>query len=117
MNGMIIPDDLLAMSPWPMNFVENATTVQFNHRLVAYIVVGLGLWHCVSLVRSSAGGELRTSALLLAGILLAQMTLGIVTLLHAVPIGLGIAHQAVAAIVLIVAVRHFWLVRNAAAAG
>jgi heme A synthase len=31
-----------------------------------------------------------------------------------VPIGLGIAHQAVAAIVLIVAVRHLWLVRNAA---
>ncbi|MGE5265770.1 MAG: COX15/CtaA family protein [Deltaproteobacteria bacterium] len=113
MNGRIIPEDLFALSPWFVNFVENATTVQFNHRLVAYIVVGLGLWHCVSLLRLGAVGELRASALLLAGALLAQMTLGIVTLLHAVPIGLGIAHQAVAAIVLIVAVRHFWLVRSA----
>jgi cytochrome c oxidase assembly protein subunit 15 len=45
--------------------------------------------------------------------LLGQMILGIVTLLHAVPIGLGIAHQGCAAVVLAIAVRHLWLMRNA----
>jgi cytochrome c oxidase assembly protein subunit 15 len=113
MNGAVIPEDLFAMSPWTVNFVENATTVQFNHRLVAYIVVGLGLWHCVRLISATAAGELRTSAVLLAAALLGQMILGIVTLLHAVPIGLGIAHQGFAAVVLAIAVRHLWLVRNA----
>ncbi|MCU0503916.1 MAG: COX15/CtaA family protein [Anaerolineae bacterium] len=117
MNGQIIPEDLFAMSPWLVNFVENATTVQFNHRLVAYILVGLGLWHCLSILRSGAASELRVSALLLGGVLLAQMVLGIITLLNAVPIGLGVAHQGFAAIVLIVAVRHLWLVRRATQAG
>jgi cytochrome c oxidase assembly protein subunit 15 len=51
---------------------------------------------------------------LLAVGLLGQMALGIVTLLYAVPIGLGIAHQGFAAIVLAIAVRHLWLVRHAA---
>jgi cytochrome c oxidase assembly protein subunit 15 len=91
--------------------------VQFNHRLVAYILVGLGLWHCLSILRSGAASELRVSALLLGGVLLAQMVLGIITLLNAVPIGLGVAHQGFAAIVLIVAVRHLWLVRRATQAG
>lgn len=113
MNGQIIPDDLFAMSPFLVNFVENATTVQFNHRLVAYAVVALGLWHGFTLLRANTDGVLRTSALLLSAGLLAQMTLGIFTLIHAVPIGLGIAHQGFAAVVLAIAVRHLWLVRHA----
>jgi cytochrome c oxidase assembly protein subunit 15 len=81
--------------------------------VVAYAVVGLGLWHCAAILRSPADGEVRNSAMLLAGGLLAQMSLGVVTLIHAVPIGLGIAHQGGAAIVLAIAVRHLWLVRQA----
>jgi cytochrome c oxidase assembly protein subunit 15 len=115
MNGTIIPDDLFAMSPWLVNLVENATTVQFNHRLIAYVIVGLGLWHAVSLMRASEDRDLRTSAMVLAAVLIGQVTLGIITLLNAVPIGLGIAHQGFAAVVLIVAVRHLWLVRAARA--
>lgn len=114
MNGQIVPDGIFSLSPWFLNFVENAVTVQFNHRLVAYIVVALGLWHCVAVLRSGVQGEIRASVMLLAAGLLAQMVLGIVTLLHAVPIGLGIAHQGFAAVVLIIAVRHLWLVRRAA---
>jgi cytochrome c oxidase assembly protein subunit 15 len=115
MNGQVIPDDLFAMSPWLVNLVENATTVQFNHRLLAYIVVALGVWHCISILRSGVGDTIRMSAILLGCGLLAQMTLGIITLLHAVPIGLGIAHQGFAAVVLVIAVRHLWLLRNATA--
>ena len=115
MNGQVIPDDLFAMSPWFVNLVENATTVQFNHRLVAYVVVGLGLWHAISLMRAPVDVDVRKSALLLAGGLVGQTMLGIVTLLHVVPIGLGIAHQGFAAIVLAIAVRHLFIVRQAAA--
>jgi cytochrome c oxidase assembly protein subunit 15 len=113
MNGMVIPDDLFGFTPWAQNFVENPTTVQFNHRLVAYVVVAVGLWHGITVARSATTAEVRASAMLVAAALLAQMALGIVTLLHAVPIGLGIAHQGFAAIVLAIAVRHLWLVRHA----
>jgi cytochrome c oxidase assembly protein subunit 15 len=113
MNGMVIPDDLFQFTPWAQNFVENPTTVQFNHRLVAYVVVALGLWHGIAVARSATSEEIRVSAMLVAAALLAQMALGIITLLHAVPIGLGIAHQGFAAIVLALAVRHLWLVRRA----
>lgn len=113
MNGQVIPDDLFALSPWLTNFVENATTVQFNHRLVAYLVVAIGVIHALRLARRVGRGPLHNSALLLGAALIAQMILGIVTLLHAVPIGLGVAHQLFAAIVLAISVRHLWLVRHA----
>lgn len=116
MNGMVIPDDILSMSPWYVNFVENATTTQFNHRIVAYVVVALGLMHAVALARRADDARLRMSSALLAAGLAGQMVLGIITLLWAVPIGLGIAHQGFAAVVLAIAVRHLWLVRAAARA-
>ncbi len=113
MNGMFVPDDLFSMSPWIVNFFENATTTQFNHRIVAYIVVALGLMHAVAVARRVDDERVRLSALLLAVALLSQMVLGILTLLWAVPIGLGVAHQGLAAIVFAIAVRHVFLLRRA----
>jgi heme a synthase len=115
MNGQVVPDDIFSLSPWIVNFFENATTVQFNHRLVAYIVVALGLMHAASVARRADDARVRNSALLLGAALVSQMVLGIVTLLWAVPIGLGIAHQGLAAILFAIAVRHFYLVRQAGA--
>ena len=34
-----MPSGLGAMQPWYLNLFENALTVQFNHRLVAYVLV------------------------------------------------------------------------------
>lgn len=106
MNGTLVPDDLFALAPWYHNPFENPVTAQFNHRLIAYLVVvlaGIEVWRrfsapSVPAVRGSAG--------LLGAAVLCQASLGIWTLLEAVPLGLGIAHQAFAAILLIVAVRH-----------
>lgn len=113
MNGQVVPDDIFTMSPWIVNFFENATTVQFNHRLVAYIVVALGLMHAMRVARRAGDARVRNSALLLGAALVSQMVLGIVTLLWAVPIGLGIAHQGLAAILFAIAVRHVFLMRQA----
>lgn len=113
MNGALIPEGLFSEQPWYLNLFDNPTTVQFNHRLVAYIVVALGLWNAWSTHRRSTDATLKASANLLAAALLAQMALGIATLLYAVPIGLGIAHQTVAAMVLAVGVRHLYLTREA----
>ncbi|MCK4276648.1 MAG: COX15/CtaA family protein, partial [Phycisphaerae bacterium] len=36
MDGALIPDGLLTLSPWHLNLIDNETTVQFIHRLLAY---------------------------------------------------------------------------------
>ena len=48
----------------------------------------------------------------LAGAVWLQAVLGIATLMHAVPLGLGVIHQAGAAIVLGLATANLWLVRR-----
>ncbi len=116
MNGAVIPEGLFDKTPWIANFFENETTVQFNHRLAAYIVVALGLMHMMAVLKRAESNQIRNSAMLLGGGLIAQMVLGIVTLLHAVPISLGVAHQSLAAVVLAIAVRHLYLMRAAMAA-
>jgi heme a synthase len=115
MNGALLPEDLFTLSPWFINFFDNPTLVQFNHRLVAYVVMVLVVWHGFSVMRSIADPVVRQSAGLLAVGVVAQAALGIVTLLWAVPLHLGIAHQVGAAIVLSIAVRHLFLIRRRAA--
>jgi cytochrome c oxidase assembly protein subunit 15 len=114
MNGALIPDDWMVMEPWYLNPFENPAFAQFNHRLAAYAVLLLAAIEARRLVRSDAGAEARNSSLLLLVAVLAQAALGIWTLLHAVPLHLGIAHQAGAALVLIVAVRHLHVMRRGA---
>ena len=113
MNGAFLPYDLWAIEPWYLNPFENPVMAQFNHRLVAYAITALAaleLWRTLSNAARS-GAETRSAALLMAGVL-AQVALGIWTLLAAVPIGLGIVHQAAAAVLLVIAVRHLHIVKR-----
>lgn len=108
MNGALVPDDLMVIEPWYHNPFENPVMAQFNHRLVAYALVVLAALEAWRRMARGAGfidAAGRSAAWLLAGVL-AQAALGIWTLLQAVPIGLGIAHQSCAAILLALAVRH-----------
>jgi cytochrome c oxidase assembly protein subunit 15 len=106
MNGAIVPDDLWAIEPWWHNPFENPVMAQFNHRLIAYTVVVLIALEAWRMFRASTDAKARnSSALLMVGVL-GQAGLGIWTLLEAVPLGLGIAHQACAAVLLVIAVRH-----------
>jgi cytochrome c oxidase assembly protein subunit 15 len=102
MDGALVPDGLGALSPWYLNIFENVTTVQFNHRLMAYAVTLLALGQAWALRRTAISG----TAAMLAAAVLCQAMLGIWTLLEGVPLWLGLAHQAGAAIVLGLAVRH-----------
>jgi heme a synthase len=109
MDGRFVPDGLGVMSPWWANLFENATTVQFNHRMLAYALLALALWHCWSLM--AGGGRLvRASALALLGTTVGQAALGIWTLLAQVPLSLGLAHQAGAVVVFGVTLWHLHLV-------
>lgn len=90
--------------PWWRNVFENALTVQFNHRMVAYALFLLALYHAVEAVRSRAAPAIVNGAWLLLAAIMVQATLGILTLLSQVPISLALSHQAVAIVVLTLAV-------------
>jgi heme a synthase len=96
MDGAIIPDGLAVMDPLWRNFFENALTVQFIHRGIAYLIViylAVMLWR-----RRKAGGFAGVHGWLprLGLLVLLQVALGIATLLSAVPISLAVGHQALA---------------------
>jgi cytochrome c oxidase assembly protein subunit 15 len=106
-NGSFIPAtaDLFFHQPLWRNLFENHLTVQFEHRMTAYALVVLALFHAVD-ARRLGPGMLATSAGFVAIALLAQAGLGIMTLLFSVPIQLALAHQAMALIVLTAATLH-----------
>ncbi len=102
MDGRWVPKGLLVMEPAWRNFFENAMTVQFDHRLIAYAVAIATAFYAWR-VKSQA------SVAMLAAVAL-QIGLGISTLLAQVPLGLGLMHQAGAMIVFASAV---WVLHEA----
>lgn len=96
MEGELIPSGLFTAQPWWRNMFENAMTVQFNHRVLAYVILAAALAYLFA-VRTRG-------ALILAVAILLQAALGIWTLLWAVPLWLGLAHQGGALLVLAAAV-------------
>jgi cytochrome c oxidase assembly protein subunit 15 len=105
-DGALVPsgDRLWFEQPWWRNLFENTLTVQFEHRMIAYALFALAVFHAVDAVRSRAGTVVMNGALWLVGAVTLQATLGILTLLNQVPIGLALLHQAVAIAVLALAV-------------
>jgi cytochrome c oxidase assembly protein subunit 15 len=105
-DGTLVPDvaHLLHTTPAWRNFFENALTVQFNHRMTAYALLALALLHALDAAASARNAV--PTALLLAAALGVQALLGILTLLNQVPIGLALAHQAMAIVVLAISVVH-----------
>lgn len=108
-DGAFIPNGLDAASPWYLNLFENGLAVQFNHRMLGYAVVLATLAQSIWLAVRRASAPLIGTALTLAVLSLLQATLGVWTLLLAVPIELGLAHQAGAILVFATALYHLWL--------
>jgi cytochrome c oxidase assembly protein subunit 15 len=108
MDGALFPSasSLFVVTPWIENFVDNVALVQFNHRLGAYALVAIAVGHAWSLSRRAPASAPARSASALAGATLAQMALGIVTLVLLVPVWAGLAHQIFAMAVLGIAVVH-----------
>lgn len=100
MNGTWIPRGISEVSPVWSNAIDNPIAVQFLHRWTAVVVVLASLAVAVVLVRAGA----RRLALAFEAAVLAQFTIGVLTLLNAVPVGLGILHQAVATIIVVITV-------------
>jgi heme a synthase len=102
MAGQFVPPNALADEPVWRNFFENPGLVQFNHRMVGYLLALLGViawWRS----RRSAHAGIRWAFSAVLAVMAVQVVLGVLTVVHAAPWHLAIAHQ-FGAVVLFVAV-------------
>lgn len=104
-DGALIPsaERLWFEQPLWRNFFDNHLTVQFNHRMMGYLLIAIAVWHLYDTRRSTSDRNLRALASLFVSLLLIQALIGIMTLLYAVPIPLALTHQAMAILLLTLA--------------
>jgi len=107
-DGALIPagDRLLFLQPLWLNVFDNVLTVQFIHRMIAYLLFAAAILHATDTARLHRSGAARTGALMLAAAVTLQAAIGILTLLHQAPLSLALLHQGMAVLVLTVAVLH-----------
>jgi cytochrome c oxidase assembly protein subunit 15 len=107
-DGRLLPkaSSLFFDAPWWRNVFENALTVQFDHRIVAYLLWALALVHVIDVAIFAREGRALRGALLLVVAVTLQATVGILTLLYQAPLALALLHQAIAMVVLTLAVMH-----------
>lgn len=108
MDGHWLPSGLYAMQPWWLNHVENIRTVQFQHRLLAYLLIIFSIAFVVRAWKISVSPQRRWLRFLLLTLAL-QFSLGVATLLSVVNIALASAHQLGAVLLLTVLLRLMWL--------
>jgi heme a synthase len=107
-DGTLVPpaSELFAAEPLWRNLFENRLTVQFDHRMMAYVLLLAAIVHGVDVARTLRGGPAWRGAWALVAALLVQAALGILTLLHQAPLALALLHQAMAILVLTIAAVH-----------
>ncbi|QKS00051.1 heme A synthase [Sphingomonas sp. CL5.1] len=96
MGDSLFPADVPMLTPALSNAVDNPIVVQFIHRWLAFVAAGGLFWLALR-----AGRPTGTVVVLLVVL---QVSLGIATLLSGVQIGIAVAHQANAALLLIASV-------------
>jgi cytochrome c oxidase assembly protein subunit 15 len=103
MAGRVVPPGYGQLSPWWRNLFENHAAVQFDHRVLAITTFAAAVATWITFRRSAPTPLARRLDFVLAAALL-QLGLGIATLLLAVPVSLGVAHQGGAALLLVAAI-------------
>ena len=107
-DGALVPDaaQLFFVTPLWRNFFENLLTVQFDHRMLAYVIFVCAALHVIDVARTVKAGPARAGAVVLFVAVTLQVALGIATLLLVVPLPLALLHQAMAMLILTAATLH-----------
>lgn len=104
MGDSFIPAGLYTLQPVWLSAFENITTIQFNHRMLAYVIALVIFGFVYKAIRLKVSGTLRWAIFGLLGLLLIQITLGISTIIFYVPVAVAAAHQVGAVALLTVAI-------------
>ena len=91
---------ILEKDSWLLRLTEGKSGVQFVHRTMAYVVVGLILFLYFKSKKFTLSNQQQNGMNLLVIIVFLQFLLGIFTLLFSVPLWLGLTHQIMAFILL-----------------
>ncbi|UXX83864.1 heme A synthase [Roseovarius pelagicus] len=104
MAGGLVPPQMMVIEPWWRNFFENPATVQFIHRMTGYLLFAFSamVW-----LRGRRSANRATRAAFNAGFiaLLAQIGMGIFTVLTAAPWQVAIVHQLLAVVLWVLILR------------
>jgi cytochrome c oxidase assembly protein subunit 15 len=96
-DGQFLHDSVfIEKSTWFLNLVEGKSGVQFVHRTLAYVVVALILALYFKSKKYVLSSLQQKGINVLVIIVFLQFTLGVFTLLYAVPLWLGLLHQIMA---------------------
>lgn len=105
MAGRLVPPSYSVLEPAWRNWFENPVAIQFNHRVLALVVLGAAAgawgWHG----RRLANAQDRAAWRLVPWVALAQVVLGVATLVLVVPTPLAVLHQLLAVLLLTILLR------------
>ena len=104
MGGQVFPPDAFILTPLWSNFFENPGLVQFVHRCFGYVLLAFGVVVWLR-GRRSANRATQSAFHWAFGALVAQVVLGIVTVMTAAPWEIAIAHQILAVAVFVLILR------------
>ena len=111
MAGGLVPPAFWTSAPGPLDLVRDPAAVQWVHRLLGTALAAAVLVLFLRVRRTSLDRASRRLVAALLGAIAAQYVLGVLTLIHLVPLGLAAAHQAMAAALVglwVAAVHHVW---------
>ncbi len=91
-----IPPGVMALEPAWRNFFDNPAMVQLDHRILAITTFFVVIAFWVRIRTTELRSRAMTAVHWLLAVLIAQVSLGILTLLYVVPTALAATHQAVA---------------------
>ena len=94
MDGMWIPDGLLSMSPILSNFFDNVIAVQWFHRWMAMIIaINIFAFFIYTVKYLKSYIILKKLSAYAVAFVCIQIVLGVLTLIHMVPLSLALLHQ------------------------
>jgi len=108
MSGFLIPPDLFIFDGVLKNLTSNPITVQFIHRIFGWLLLLVAF--CWYYLRTDSPRFIKVLILLFSASILVQFSLGVATLLTGVNIVLGVTHQGMGAIVVVLFTALFWAV-------
>lgn len=98
-NGELIPSNYIEPNLGIRSIFEGILAAQFNHRIIAYILLALSITAAIK-TRNETGGRHFS---ILAAMIVIQSLWGILTLMNAAPIGLALIHQGFGVLILVFA--------------
>ncbi|TDQ66159.1 cytochrome c oxidase assembly protein subunit 15 [Maritalea mobilis] len=100
MDGALIPDNIYTSTPAWLDAFEDITTAQFNHRTFAYVIAIFAAFLLYKAWKNTQFAGVHGWMLIIGALVLVQILLGIFTLIYVVPLGLALAHQITAFLLL-----------------